>query len=478
MKSLIGKNWCDAKDGSIIEVRNPATNELIDTVPSLSLEEVNEAVEYAFIAQKDWAKVPIHERCSILMKFVNLVERDKDTLARTLSDETGKPIREAYAEIGNISIGVPAYVERAKHDYGNLIPRGTEKGQENTIQYTVQEPLGVCVAIIPFNFPSDIFINKIPPALLMGNAVILKPASVSPLTLTKYVELLIEAGVPAGVISVVHGLGSIVGKTLTTNKKVSLVTLTGSTVAGIDALKNCSEHLVHTSLELGGNDAFILCEDGDIDLAVEETVCGRLYNAGQVCCASKRFLIQNSVKDEYIAKMIAKIKTLKVGYPSEEETDIGCLISESAAIGVESQVNKTIDQGAKLVYGGRRNGAFYEPTILDGVTRDMDVASDMEIFGPVISIIGFDTIEEAIEIANNSKFGLSGSIITRNMNNAIKVSEQMECGGVVINGASFFRSFEQPFGGWKYSGIGNEGVMTTLREMSRTKTIILKNITK
>ena len=478
MKSLIGKNWCDAKDGSIIEVRNPATNELIDTVPSLSLEEVGDAIEYAVIAQKEWEKVPVHERCSILMKFVNLVERDKDTLARTLSDETGKPIREAYAEIGNISIGVPAYVERVKHDYGNLIPRGTEKGQENTIQYTIQEPLGVCAAIIPFNFPSDIFINKIPPALLMGNAAILKPASVSPLTLTKYVELLIEAGVPEGVISVVHGLGSIVGKTLTTNKKVSLVTLTGSTDAGIDALKNCSEHLAHTSLELGGNDAFILCEDGDVDLAVEETVWGRLYNAGQVCCASKRFLIQNSVKDEYISKLIDKIKTLKVGYPSEEETDIGCLISESDAIEVESQVNKTIEQGARLVYGGRRNGAFYEPTILDGVTRDMDVASDMEIFGPVISIIGFDTMEEAIEIANNSKFGLSGSIITRDMNKAIKVSEQMECGGFVINGASFFRSFEQPFGGWKYSGIGNEGVMTTLREMSRTKTVILKNITK
>lgn len=478
MKSLIGKNWCDAKDGSIIEVRNPATNELIDTVPSLSLEEVNEAVEYAFVAQKDWAQVPVYERCSILMKFVNLVERDKDTLARTLSDETGKPIREAYAEIGNISIGVPAYVERVKHDYGNLIPRGTEKGQENTIQYTVQEPLGVCAAIIPFNFPSDIFINKIPPALLMGNAVILKPASVSPLTLTKYVELLIEAGVPAGVISVVHGSASVVGRTLTTNKKVSLVTLTGSTEAGIDALNNCSEHLARVALELGGNDAFILCEDGDIDLAVEETVWGRFYNAGQVGCASKRFLIQNSVKEEYIAKMIAKIKTLKVGYPSEEETDIGCLISEEAAIEVENQVNKTIEQGARLAYGGRRNGAFYEPTILVGVTRDMDVASDMEIFGPVISIIVFDTIEEAIEIANNSKFGFSGSIITRDMNKAIKVSEQMECGGFVINGASFFRSFEQPFGGWKYSGIGNEGVMTTLREMSRTKTIILKNITK
>ena len=478
MKSLIGKEWRDAKDGKVIEVMNPATGELVDTVPSLSVEEVNEAVDYAEVAQKEWADIPVYQRCEIMMKFVKLVEDNKEELARLLSDETGKPIKEARNEIANISIGVPAYVEKVKHEYGNLIPRGTEKGQDNTIQYTIQQPLGVMVAIIPFNFPSDIFINKIPPALLMGSSAILKPASVNPLTLTRYVELLVEAGVPAGVISVVHGSGSVVGSALTKNKKVNIVSLTGSTAAGIDAAKNCAEHLAHSSLELGGNDAFILCEDGDIDLAVEETVWGRLYNTGQVCCASKRFLVQNSIKDEYIRKMSEKIEQLHVGYPNEEDTDIGCLISEDAAKEVEAQVNKTIEQGAKLVRGGRRNGAFYEPTILDNVTRDMDVARDMEIFGPVISVIGFDTIEEAVEIANQSIYGLSGSIITRDMNKAIKVSEMMECGGFVINGASFFRSFEQPFGGWKYSGIGNEGIMTTLKEMSRTKTVILKNIIK
>ena len=478
LKSLIGTEWKDAKSNDTIKVINPATNELIDTVPSLSVEEVEEAINYAYEHQSEWAKVSVHEKCDILMKFVKLVEENTDELAKTLSDETGKPIKEAYNEIANISVGVPAYVEKVKHDYGNLIPRGTEKGQENTIQYTIRQPLGVVAAIIPFNFPSDIFINKIPPALLMGNAAILKPASVNPLTLTKYVELLVEAGVPAGIISVVHGSGSVVGGTLSKSKKVNMVSITGSTEAGIDVAKNCAEHLAHTALELGGNDAFIICSDGDIDLAVEETVWGRLYNAGQVCCASKRFLVEKSVKDEYIKKMSDKIETLKVGYPSEEDTDIGCLISEEAAIEVEKQVNKTIEQGANLVRGGRRNGAFYEPTIIDNITKDMDVAKDMEIFGPVISVIGFDTIEEAIEIANNSKFGLSGAIITRDMNKAIKVSEAFESGGFVINGASFFRSFEQPFGGWKYSGIGNEGIMTTLNEMSRMKTIILKNITK
>lgn len=478
MKSLIAGKWVDSSDGQVINVYNPATNELIDTVPSLTKEDVDRAVENAHVAQKNWAEKSVVERCKVLSKFAELVLRDTDMLAKLLSDETGKPIKEAYNEIANIQVGVPAYVEKVKHDYGNVIYRGTEAGQENTIQYTMRAPLGVVVAIIPFNFPSDIFINKVPPALLMGNSVILKPASVNPLTLTKYVELLVEAGVPDGVISVVHGSGSVVGKTLTSHPKVDMVTLTGSTAAGIDAAKNCAEHCAHSSLELGGNDAFIICADGDLDLAVEETVWGRLYNTGQVCCASKRFLVENSVKDEYIRKMVEKIRTLKVAMPSDMSADIGCLISEEAAIEVEKQVNETIALGARLVIGGNRKGAFYAPTIIDNITKDMPVAKDMEIFGPVISVIGFDTIEEAIEIANNSIYGLSAGIITKDMNKAIKVSEKVESGGFVINGASFFRSFEQPFGGWKYSGIGNEGIMTTLHEMSRLKTVILKNVTK
>ena len=478
MKSLIGNKWCDSSDGKVIEVYNPATNELIDTVPSLTKEDVERAIDYADAHQKTWERKSVIERCEVLSRFAELVEENKDELAMLLSKETGKPIKEAYNEIANIQIGVPGYVEKVKHEYGNIVYRGTEKGQENTIQYTIQQPLGVVVAIIPFNFPSDIFINKVPPALLMGNAVILKPASVNPLTLTRYVELLVEAGVPAGIISVVHGSGSVVGKTLTSSKKVDMVSLTGSTAAGIDAAKNCAEHCAHSSLELGGNDAFILCADGDMDLAIEETVWGRLYNTGQVCCASKRFLVENSVKDEFIKKMVEKINSLKQGNPQDMSTDIGCLVSEEAAIEVERQVQETIKAGATLVCGGKRNGAFYEPTILDNVTPDMEVAKDMEIFGPVIPVIGFDSLDEAIEIANKSIYGLSGSIITKDISKAIKVSEAMECGGFVINGASFFRSFEQPFGGWKYSGIGNEGIMTTLKEMSRTKTVILKNITK
>ena len=478
MKNLIGSNWCDSSNGRVIEVFNPANGQLIDTIPNSSLEDVENCVQAAKEAQKIWEKYSIHKRGEILYKFRDLVRQNKDYLAKLLSDETGKPIKEAIAEISNVEISVPAFVEQSRHMYGNVIPAGTEMGQENTIQITTASPVGVVAAIIPFNFPIDLFGQKVPSALVMGNSVILKPSSANPLTLTKLVELLIEAGVPYGAIQVIHGEGKIVGSALSSNKNVNLVSLTGSTGAGMETMASCSNNITHVMLELGGNDAFILDKDGDVDLAVEEVMWGRMYNTGQVCCASKRFLIHNSVKDEFIRKLAERLSKIKIGDPSNMDTDMGCLISEKAAITVENQVKKTIEQGARLVVGGLRNGAFYLPTILTNVTKDMDVMKDMEIFGPVVPVLGFESIDEAIEIANQSSFGLCGNIFTKDMKNATRVARELECGGVVINGASFYRSFEMPFGGWKYSGMGNEGVMTTLKEMSRIKTIVLKNILK
>ena len=472
MKNLIGYEWKDSSDGNIIEVTNPATGKLIDTVPNCSESDVNEAVRVAEIEQKKWADVPLHERAEKIYKFVSLVERDKDRLAKLLSDETGKPIKEAIAEIANVKIGATAFAERAKHLYNESIPAG----QEKCMQITVREPIGVVAAILPFNFPSDLFCQKVPPALLMGNSIIVKPSNYNPLTLIEYVKLMLEAGVPAGVIQVLTGDGPTVGQELAGHKGVHLVSLTGSTKAGIQTMETCSKNLTHIMLELGGNDAFIFLEDGDMDLAVKETIWGRLYNGGQVCCASKRFLIHNSRKQEFIDRMKEVISNLKVGDPSQMDTDMGPLINEPAAKRVEEYVNQTIEQGATLVCGGKREGAYYYPTILDNINKDMDIAKDMEVFGPVIPVIGFDTEEEAIEIANQSSYGLCGCVITKDYSRGIKIANKLECGGAIVNGASFYRSFEMPFGGWKHSGIGNEGVMTTLQEMSRLKTIILKNV--
>lgn len=476
MRNLIGNKWRDAENGKTIDVLNPANKKLIDTVPDSTLEDVDFAVQTAVEGQKEWAKISIAERGRILLKFAELVKDDDENLAQLLSQETGKPIKEARAEIANVQISVPAFVEQAKHLYGNIVPAGSEPGQEKTIQLTERQPIGVVAAIIPFNFPVDLFGQKVPPALMMGNSIIVKPSSSNPLTLTKLVYLLRKAGVPSGAVGIIHGSGKVVGQGLAKHKGVHLVSLTGSTAAGIETMKTCSENLSHVMLELGGNDAFIVLEDADIDLAVEEVMWGRMYNTGQVCCASKRFLIHNSVKAEFVKKLTARLKKIKQGNPQEEDTEMGCLINEKAAKTVEQQVNATIEAGAKLVLGGERTGAFYTPTILTNCKKDMDVMKDMEIFGPVVSIMGFDTVEEAIEVANQSSFGLCGNVFTKDMKVAARVSQELECGGVVINGASFYRSFEMPFGGWKHSGIGNEGVMTTLQEMSRIKTVVLKNI--
>lgn len=343
------------------------------------------------------------------------------------------------------------------------------------MQLVTREPIGVVACIIPFNFPCDLYDQKVAPALMMGNAAIVLPSSDNPLTLMKLTEMLVEAGVPNGVIQCLTAPGAVKDAAVT-DPRVHLVTLTGSTEVGIGTAKLAAANLTHTALELGGNDAFIVLDDGDVDLAVEEMVWGRMYNTGQVCCASKRFLIHNSLKDEFTKKVIDRIKQLKVGDPQKEDTQIGCLISEKAAIKVEKEVQLTLEQGGKLLLGGKRNGAYYEPTVITDIPKTADVAKDMEIFGPVVSIIGFDTDEEAIEIANNSVFGLSSCVFSRDQKRAFKVAAAMEAGGAVINGASFFRSFEMPFGGWKHSGIGTEGVLSTFNEMTRVKTIVLKNV--
>ncbi|MDR1641637.1 MAG: aldehyde dehydrogenase family protein [Clostridiales bacterium] len=475
MKMFINGKLSDSVSSETFDIINPANGKVIDSVPKANKEDIDIAVGAAYEAQKAWAKTPIHERAAILYNFLDLVDAEKESLAQTLSAENGKPIKEARAEIGNIKIGFSGFIERAKHFYDSIIPPGTEAGQDKNLQLVTREPVGVIACIIPFNFPCDLFDQKVAPALLMGNAPIVLPSSDNPLTLLRLTELLGKAGVPAGVAQCLTAPGSVKSAAVE-DKRVSLVTLTGSTEVGISTQKLAAANLTKTALELGGNDAFIILEDADLDLAIEELVWGRFYNTGQVCCASKRFLVHNSVKDEFAKKAVDRISQLSFGDPALETTQVGCLISEKAAILVEAQVKKTVEQGGEIILGGNRNGAYYDPTIIANVPKSADVAFDMEIFGPVVPIIGFDTDEEAIEIANQSIFGLSSSVFSKNYKRAWKVAASMEAGAAVINGASFFRSFEMPFGGWKQSGLGTEGVMSTFEEMTRVKTIVLKNL--
>jgi succinate-semialdehyde dehydrogenase/glutarate-semialdehyde dehydrogenase len=475
MKMIMNGKKTDSVSGEIFEVTAPATGKVIDAVPRATAEDIRLAVDAAAEAQKEWAKVPIYRRAEILYAFLDIVDQNKESLAQTLSAENGKPISEARAEIGNIRIGFSGFIEHAKHFYEKFIPPGTEAGQTANLQLVTREPIGVVVCVIPFNFPCDLFDQKVAPALMTGNAPIVLPSSDNPLTLLRLTEMLGDAGLPAGVAQCLTAPGSVKAAAVA-DPRVSLITLTGSTEVGISTQELAAKHLTKTALELGGNDAFIVLEDGDVDLAVEEMIWGRMYNTGQVCCASKRFIIHNALKDEFARKAVDRIGRQKYGDPAAEDTQIGCLISEKAAITVEAQVRKTVEQGGKIILGGGRNGAFYDPTVITDVPKTADVARDLEIFGPVVPIIGFDTDEEAVAIANQSIFGLSSCVFSRDYKRAWKIASQMEAGVAVINGASFFRAFETPFGGWKHSGLGTEGVMSTFEEMTRVKTVVLKNL--
>ena len=478
MQNIINGKWVDASDKSTMDIINPYTGKKIDSVPNMTPKDVSRAVEYARKAQKTWKDVPVHKKVKILQEFLNLVDAHKDELAKTLSQETGKPITQAYAEIGNIRIAFEAFMEMSKHLYGNTIPAGTEAGQEYTLQFTVREPLGVMVAIIPFNFPCDLFDQKVAPAILAGNTIIVKPPHQNPLTLIKLTALLHEAGLPKGVVQVLTGDGNKTGAPLSQHPDVHGITFTGSTAVGRSIYSNAASHLAHVALELGGNDAFIVLKDADIDLAIEEMISGRMYNTGQVCCASKRFIVDKSILNEFETKAIERIKKLVIGNPADKKTDIGTLVTLSACEKAQKQIQNVVNQGGRIIYGGNAKGAVLEPTIITDIPRTADVAKDDEIFAPVVSIIPFDTEEEAIDIANQSNYGLSGCVFTKNMNKAFKICAQLECGGTVINGSSFHRSFEMPFGGYKYSGLGTEGVMSTFDAVTRTKTVTLKNVLK
>ncbi len=478
MKNIINGEYCDASDQSVMEIVNPYTGEVVDYVPNSTEKDVNLAVQAAKRAQKKWAQVPVYKKVEILNKFLDLVDENSLDIATTLSVETGKPLKEAIAEVGNIRIGFTGFMEKAKHLYGQVIPAGTEAGQDNTIQITVREPLGVIVAIIPFNFPLDLFDQKVAPAILAGNSIIVKPPYQNPTAIIKVSALLHKAGLPDGVVQVLTGDGVKTGVPLCLHKDVHGITFTGSAAAGKSVYQNAATHYAHATLELGANDAFIVLDNADVDLAVEEVIWGRMYNAGQVCCASKRFLVQRGVLKEFESKVVDRLSKLVVGDPMDKNTDMGPLVTKAACEKVASQVKKVVAQGGRILLGGQSHGAIYEPTVITDIPSNADVAKDDEIFGPVVSIIPFDKVEDAIKIANQSSYGLGGCVFSKDLKLATQIATKLESGGVVINGASFHRSFEMPFGGYKMSGIGTEGVMTTFDHVTTIKTVTLKNILK
>ncbi|MCL2588388.1 MAG: aldehyde dehydrogenase family protein [Oscillospiraceae bacterium] len=476
MKMLIDGKRLDAKDGATIEVLNSATLELVDTIPAATPEDVHQAIAAARAGTTAWAAKPQYERSEILVKCAEAIEDNLEELTRLLVTEMGKIITEARAEVAVCAQIFRGFAEAANHLYGKTMSE-FQKGSETDIIFTKHEPLGVVACITPFNYPVELCYHKVASAMAMGNTVIVKPATDNPLTVMRMAELCWEAGVPGNVLQVVTGSGAKIGHILTESPEINKISLTGSTAVGIQIAEGAAKTLKHLGLELGGNDPFVVFEDADMELAIEEAVSGRLKNAGQTCCSPKRFIVQRSVLEAFTTGVIERLKKVKHGSPMDEATELGSLINLRAVDEVKKQVEQTVAEGAKLAYGGNSmNKTYFEPTVLTGVTKDMEIAKDMEVFGPVLPIIPFDTFEEAVEIANGTIYGLQAGVMSRDYAKAIQAAAGINCGAVVINGSGNYRNVDQPFGGTKMSGLGREGISCTLEDMSQVKSYVLKKI--
>lgn len=462
--------------GKTLEVTNPANGELVGTLELTDAKKMQDVIQKANQAKAKWAAAPLYQRTALMQKFLGLLGENVEEIAVTLSKEMGKPIVQSTAETaGSINIA-RGFVERANHLYGEVLPTDNQPGFEQDFIFTQREPLGVIACIIPFNYPIELFMHKVAPALMMGNVVIVKAPTKNPLAMMKMSALFQQAGFPEGVVQSLVCERNVSNEYLVAGKNIDAISLTGSTKAGVEMLQNGASSMKHIFLELGGNDGTIIREDADLDYAVEEVTGGRIFNAGQTCCACKRVIVHESIKDAFTEKLLKKFKGLKQGDALDETIDLSTVISEEAAITVEKQIAYTLAQGAKCLIGGKRHGAFVEPTILTDVTKDMDIASDLEIFGPVIPVIAYATDEEAVDILNQPKYGLSSGIITKDTKKAMQMGARIEAGAVVLNGQCSYRHMEQGFGGYKMTGHAREGVSSTLEEHSKTKHFIMKGI--
>jgi len=465
MKMLINGKFGSKEE--IFNVINPYTGGTVDTVPIGDRGDVKKAISAACIVKKEiqeWSSRKVSEG---LYSAYESLKTEQKKIAKTLTEETGKPIKDSLGEMARSVETLKFAAEEAKRIYGETVPLDAGIGGKGFFAFTQKVPLGVVAAITPFNYPVNLAIHKIAPAIAAKNAVILKPSLQAPLAAMKLAEI-IDAEFPNGVINTVTGYGGEIGDELTVNEDVDKISFTGGVPTGL--LISNRAGMKKVTLELGGNDPLIVLDDADIEKAVNAAVLGSYLYSGQVCMAVKRIIVDEDIADEFTDHFVKETEKLTIGDPMDPKTDIGPLIDENAAKMVEQSVVNSYKKGARLLTGGNRDGNFFEPTVLGDVTPDMDVAVN-ETFGPVSPIIKVNGVEEAIAVANNSEFGLQAGIFTESMKNALKCANEIEAGSVFINKQSTFRTDNMPFGGFKMSGMGKEGVKYAVEDMTKTKLI-------
>jgi succinate-semialdehyde dehydrogenase/glutarate-semialdehyde dehydrogenase len=449
---LIAGQWVSAEQ--TITVTNPANGDVVGRVPKLAAHDTRCAIEAANAAWPQWRAQTAQARSAILLRWHVLIMQNQEDLARIMTAEQGKPLSEARGEIAYAASFVQWFAEEAKRVYGETIP-APQASQRIVV---TREPIGVCAAITPWNFPAAMITRKAAPALAAGCTMVVKPASQTPLTALALGVLAERAGIPAGVLSIVTGSAGDIGTELATHPIVRKLSFTGSTEVGRHLMQQTASTIKKVSMELGGNAPFIVFEDADLDAAVEGAIVSKFRNAGQTCVCANRLYVHAKVYDVFAAKLVEAVKALKLGAGDEEGVRIGPLIDEAAVRKVEEHLKDATDKGARIVLGGRRHargGHFFEPTVVLGVTQAMQVAKE-ETFGPMAPLFSFESDEEVIRMANDTEFGLASYFYARDLGRVWRVAEQLEYGMVGVN-TGLISNEVAPFGGVKQSGLGREG---------------------
>jgi succinate-semialdehyde dehydrogenase / glutarate-semialdehyde dehydrogenase len=453
-RCLIDGEWVAADSGATLAVHNPATGEFIADVPDQGTAETQRAIDAAQRAFEPWRARTADERSRILRRWLDLLMQHQDDLAVLMTAEQGKPLAEARGEIAYAASYIEWFAEEGKRLYGDVIPSPWPDKRV----VVVREPVGVCAAITPWNFPAAMITRKVAPALAAGCTMIVKPASQTPLSALALAELAQRAGVPAGVLAVLTGGARAIGGVLTASPVVAKLTFTGSTEVGRVLAAQCAPTLKKLSLELGGNAPFIVFADADLDATVQGVIASKFRNTGQTCVCTNRILVHESVHDAFAEKLAVAVTALKVGNGVEPDVQQGPLIDASALAKVEELVADAVAGGARVVAGGKRHAlgrTFYEPTLLTGATPAMKVARE-EVFGPVAPLFRFKTDDEAVAMANDTEFGLAAYFYSRDIKRAWRISERLAYGMVGVN-SGVISTAVAPFGGVKQSGMGREG---------------------
>jgi lactaldehyde dehydrogenase/glycolaldehyde dehydrogenase len=469
----IDGEFIDSSSNETIKVVNPSTEEIISEVPKATAEEVRSAIDSAEAAQKSWGKLPSSERAKYLTAISQEIRANKDQIARTISEEMGKTLALAEVEAIFTADYIDYMAGWARKYEGEIVQ--SDRPNENIFVY--KEPIGVIAGILPWNFPFFLIARKAAPALITGNTIVIKPSAVSPNNAIEFAKIIDKVGLPKGVINIVTGSGGQLGNELAGNPKVGMVSLTGSYNAGAAVMRAAAENITKVSLELGGKAPTIVMNDADIDLAVKSVIDSRVINTGQVCNCTERVYVHEAVAEEFIEKVTKAMSEVKYGNPLvDQDIDMGPLVSEDGLLSVERMVQRAVEEGAKILTGGKRSsrekGYFYEPTVLVNVDNTMEIMHQ-EIFGPVLPIATFKTLDEAIELANDCEYGLTSAIFTKDVNTMMRASNELKFGETYVNRESF-EAIQGFHAGWRKSGIGGADGKHGLEEYLQTHVVYIQ----